>query len=185
MPRPSPLCNRIIASLDYFSVRRVENSGTQVEIAPEVRLMAPTERALKRLLLVEDDPGDVMLARECLTCMDEPIHLDVVEDGVAALAFLRQEPGYLNSMRPDLVIMDLNLPRRDGRMVLKEMKEDDHLRSIPVVVLTTSKSDEDVRAAYQLGGNCYIAKPSGLLEYESVMRKLGDFWLNTVRLPET
>lgn len=155
-----------------------------MDIGAEVRVMSQTARALKRLLLVEDDPGDVTLARECLTGMDEPIHLDVVEDGVAALAFLRQEPGYLNSMRPDLVIMDLNLPRCDGRMVLKEMKEDDRLRSIPVVVLTTSKSDEDVRAAYRLGSNCYIAKPSGLLEYEAVMRKLGEFWLNTARLPE-
>ena len=80
--------------------------------------------------------------------------------------------------------MDLNLPRCDGRMVLKEMKEDDRLRSIPVVVLTTSKSDEDVQAAYRLGGNCYIAKPSSLLEYEEMMRKLGEFWLNTARLPD-
>jgi CheY-like chemotaxis protein len=146
--------------------------------------MAPTERALKRLLLVEDDPGDVTLARECLMGMRDPIHMDVVEDGVAALAYLRQEAGYRNSMRPDLVVLDLNIPKRDGRMVLKEIKEDDGLRSIPVVVLTTSKSDEDIRTAYYLGSNCYIAKPSGLLEYEAVMRKVGEFWLNTARLPE-
>jgi CheY-like chemotaxis protein len=141
-------------------------------------------RAMKRLLLVEDDPGDVMLARNCLCELEEAIHLDVVADGFEALSFLRQEADYRSALRPDLVLLDLNLPRRDGRMVLQEMKEDERLRSIPVIVLTTSKSDEDVRAAYLLGGNCYISKPSGLLEYEAVMRKVGEFWLNTARLPE-
>ncbi|MFH0908025.1 MAG: response regulator [bacterium] len=146
--------------------------------------MNGSRAARKRLLLVEDDPGDVLLARESLGNLRVPLDLDVVEDGASALAFLRHEGAYRHALRPDLILLDLNLPRKDGRDVLQAIKSDERLRAIPVVVLTTSKSESDIRTAYELGANCYISKPPGLKEYESVMERLGDFWLNVARVPE-
>ncbi|HEY8240564.1 MAG TPA: response regulator [Kiritimatiellia bacterium] len=138
-----------------------------------------------RLLLVEDDPGDVVLARESLGSLLVTLDLDVVEDGTEALAFLRREGNYRHARRPDLILLDLNLPRKDGWEVLGSIKSDALLKAIPVVVLTTSKSDGDIRRAYELGANCFITKPPGLSEYESAIRRLGDFWLSVARIPES
>ena len=138
----------------------------------------------RRLLLVEDDPGDVVLARESLGNLQAPLDLDVVESGAEALAYLRREGPHGDAARPDLILLDLNLPGLDGWEVLRAIKSDDRFRSIPVVVLTTTKLESDIRRAYDLGANCFITKPLGLNEYESAIQRLGDFWLNVARMPE-
>jgi CheY-like chemotaxis protein len=135
------------------------------------------------ILLVEDSPGDVMLTREALR--DAKVHnaLHTVRDGVEAMAFLRREPPYADAPRPDLVLLDLNMPRMDGREVLEAIKRDAELRRIPVVVLTTSASDEDVLEAYNLAANCYVTKPVDLDQFLRVIQAIDDFWLTLVRLP--
>lgn len=146
--------------------------------------MNRTLNGRRRLLLVEDDDGDVLLARESLGGLSTPIDLEVVSDGAAALAFLRRNGAEPDGRRPDLILLDLNLPGMSGWEVLRAIKGDVQLHAIPVVVLTTSKSENDIRAAYDLGANCYITKPPGLKEYESAIQRLGDFWLNVARVPE-
>jgi two-component system response regulator len=138
----------------------------------------------KHVLLVEDDAGDVVLARESLSNLQVPLELSVVRDGVEAMYFLRREGAYIDAIRPDFVILDLNLPRMDGWAVLRSVKSDERFKSIPVIVLTTSKSDVDIRAAYQLGANCFISKPPGLVGYEAAMQRLGEFWLHIAKLPD-
>lgn len=138
----------------------------------------------RHVLLVEDDPGDVVLARESLGNLQALLDLAVVEDGASALSYLRREGSYQNATRPDFVILDLNLPRTDGWTVLRFIKRDANLRSVPVIVLTTSKSEVDIRTAYQLGANCFISKPPGLVGYEAAMQRLGEFWLHIAKLPE-
>jgi CheY-like chemotaxis protein len=135
------------------------------------------------ILLVEDNPGDVRLTIEALK--EGKVHnsLSVARDGVEALAFLRRQGTFVRAARPDLILLDLNLPRKDGREVLAEIKEDPSLRRIPVVVLTTSKAEEDVLRTYDLHANCYIAKPVDLEQFISVVRSIDDFWLSVVRLP--
>ncbi|HZI14015.1 MAG TPA: response regulator [Myxococcus sp.] len=135
------------------------------------------------ILLVEDNPGDVRLTIEALK--EGKVHnsLSVARDGVEALAFLRRQGTFVRAARPDLILLDLNLPRKDGREVLAEIKEDPSLRRIPVVVLTTSKAEEDVLRTYDLHANCYIAKPVDLDQFISVVRSIDDFWLSVVRLP--
>ena len=135
------------------------------------------------ILLVEDNPGDVRLTQEALK--DNKMHnnLHVVEDGVEALAFLRKEGQYSGSPRPDLILLDLNLPRKDGREVLAEIKADARLRRIPVVVLTTSKAEEDILRAYDLSANCYITKPVDFEQFIHVVKSIEDFWLAMVKLP--
>jgi len=135
------------------------------------------------ILLVEDNPGDVRLTQEALK--DNKMHnnLHVVEDGVEALAFLRKEGQYSGSPRPDLILLDLNLPRKDGREVLAEIKADARLRRIPVVVLTTSKAEEDILRAYDLSANCYITKPVDFEQFIRVVKSIEDFWLAMVKLP--
>lgn len=135
------------------------------------------------ILLVEDNPGDVRLTIEALKEGKVRNRLSVARDGVEALAFLRRQGAYADAARPDLILLDLNLPRKDGREVLAEIKVDLALRRIPVVVLTTSKAEEDVLRTYDLHANCYIAKPVDLEQFISVVRSIDDFWLSVVRLP--
>ena len=135
------------------------------------------------ILLVEDNPGDVRLTQEALRSEMVRNHLNVVSDGAEALAFLRREAKYADAPRPNVVLLDLNLPRKNGYDVLAEMKTDESLKHIPVVVLTTSQSDEDILKAYRLHANCYIAKPVRLDQFFEAVRSLQDFWLTTVELP--
>jgi len=136
------------------------------------------------ILLVEDNPGDVRLTQEVLK--EGRIHnrLNVVGDGVEAMDYLHRRGAHVDAPPQDLVLLDLNLPRKSGREVLEEMKSDPVLRRIPVVVLTTSASEVDVLAAYDLHANCYITKPVDLSQFEAVVRSIEDFWLAIVRLPE-
>lgn len=135
------------------------------------------------ILLVEDNPGDVRLTIEGLKEGKVRNTLSVVEDGVEALAFLRKEGKYVNAVRPDLILLDLNLPKKDGREVLTEIKSDENLRNIPVVVLTTSKAEQDILKAYSLHANCYITKPVDLDQFISVVESIEDFWFSIVKLP--
>ncbi|KFE71175.1 response regulator [Hyalangium minutum] len=135
------------------------------------------------ILLVEDNPGDVRLTIEALKEGKVRNNLSVVKDGVEALAFLRREGTFAGATRPDLILLDLNLPKKDGREVLAEIKDDGTLRRIPVVVLTTSKAEEDILRTYDLHANCYITKPVDLEQFISVVRSIDDFWLSVVRLP--
>jgi len=135
------------------------------------------------VLLVEDDPGDVDLTRELLTQEKVVVNLHVVGDGVEALAYLRREGRYHDAVRPDVVLLDLNMPRKDGREVLHDLKQDDHLKTIPVVVLTTSDAERDILKSYELGANCYVTKPVGLTQFARVVSAIEDFWFTVVRLP--
>jgi two-component system, chemotaxis family, response regulator Rcp1 len=135
------------------------------------------------LLLVEDNPGDVELTREALDEARVHNRLSVVGDGVEALAFLRRQGAHAAAPRPDLVLLDLNLPRKDGREVLAEIKRDPELRRIPVVVLTTSEAEKDVLGAYDLYASAYIVKPVDLDQFLSVVRSIEGFWLSVVTFP--
>jgi CheY-like chemotaxis protein len=135
------------------------------------------------ILLVEDSPSDVALTREALKEAKVLNQLHVVKDGVAALAFLRQQPPYASKPRPDLILLDLNLPKKDGREVLAEIKEDGDLKLIPVVVLTTSRAEEDVIRSYNLHANAYVTKPVDLTQFLEVVRSFEQFWLAVVTLP--
>ena len=135
------------------------------------------------VLLVEDDPGDVLMTREAFADNKVRNRLTVVSDGEEALAYLRREGQYADAVRPDLILLDLNLPRRDGREVLAEIKADEALHSIPVVVLTTSQSDEDILRSYQLHANAYVTKPVDFDQFIKVVRQIDDFFLTVVKLP--
>ncbi len=136
------------------------------------------------VLLVEDTPGDVRLTLEAFRAANQTIRLHVVVDGVEALAFLRREGAHARAPRPDVILLDLNLPRMDGREVLARIKADDALRTIPIVILTTSEAETDIERSYQLNANCYLTKPVRLDRFESVVRSINDFWLTKVRLPQ-
>lgn len=135
------------------------------------------------ILLVEDNPGDARLARQGLRQCRFPNNLHIVEDGVKAMAFLHHEGEYAMVPRPDLILLDLNMPRKDGLEVLREIKQDEHLKKIPVVILTTSKAAEDIDKSYSLHANCYVSKPLDLLQFLDVVRSIEDFWFGTVKLP--
>ena len=135
------------------------------------------------ILLVEDNPGDVRLTREALKEGKVLNNLHVVEDGVEAMAFLHREGKYADAPRPDVILLDLNLPRKDGREVLAEVKADHDLRRIPVVVLTVSNANEDILETYDLHANCYITKPIDLDQFIKVVKAIEDFWLTIVKLP--
>ena len=135
------------------------------------------------VLLVEDSPGDVRLTREALKDAKVQISLHVVSDGMEAMAFLQRTEAHVLAPRPDLILLDLNLPRKDGREVLREIKESETLRSIPVVILTTSASEKDVLRSYQLHANCYISKPVDLEGFLTVVQSIDNFWLSVVKLP--
>lgn len=135
------------------------------------------------ILLVEDNPGDVLLTKEALKAGKMHNNLSVVSDGEQAMAFLRKEGEFKDAPRPDFILLDLNLPKKDGREVLAELKSDPDLKRIPVVVLTTSKAEEDIIKSYNLHANCYITKPVGLEKFIEVVRTLENFWLEIVKLP--
>ena len=136
-----------------------------------------------QILLVEDNPGDVRLTREVLKDGRINNALNVVEDGVEAMAFLRHEGAYADAEQQDLVLLDLNLPKKDGREVLAEMKADPTLRRIPVIILTSSSAELDILGAYDLHANCYITKPVDLDQFTKVVRSIEGFWLSIVKLP--
>lgn len=135
------------------------------------------------ILLIEDNPGDARLAREALRDAKVRNNLSWVPDGVEGMAYLKRQGKYGQSPRPDLILLDLNLPRKDGREVLSEIKADESLRRIPVVILTTSQAEEDILRAYHLNANCYITKPVDLEQFMKVVKTIEDFWLTIVKLP--
>ena len=135
------------------------------------------------ILLVEDNPGDIRLTREALDEGRLWNKLAVARDGVEAMSYLRRQGAYTSAPPPDLILLDLNLPRKDGREVLAEIKADENLKRIPVVVLTTSQAEEDVLKAYGLHANCYITKPVDFARFASVVQSIEDFWFAVVRLP--
>jgi chemotaxis family two-component system response regulator Rcp1 len=134
------------------------------------------------VLLVEDDPGDVLIAREALRAGKLSARLDVVSDGVEAIAYLRQQDGYADATRPDLILLDLNLPRKSGHEVLAEVKADESLRRIPVVVLSTSLATEDIVKSYDLHANVYVAKPVDFNQFTDVIRHIDDFFTTVAQL---
>jgi chemotaxis family two-component system response regulator Rcp1 len=136
-----------------------------------------------QLLLVEDNPGDVRLTRETLKDVKLMVDLHVVGDGVEAMAFLRRQGPYVNAPRPDLVLLDLNLPKKDGREVLAEIKSDPDLKRIPVVVLTISTAEEDILKSYNLYANAYVSKPLNLEQFAKITKAIEDFWFTIVKLP--
>ena len=135
------------------------------------------------VLLVEDSPGDIRLTQEALKDAKVHINLRVARDGIDAMAFLMREGEYTTAPRPDLILLDLNLPRKDGREVLKEIKENPELKSIPVVILTTSASEADILRSYMLHAHCYITKPVNLDGFLTVVKSIDSFWLSIVKLP--
>jgi chemotaxis family two-component system response regulator Rcp1 len=138
-----------------------------------------------QILSVEDNPGDVRLIVEALKEVKIRSHLSVVEDGVEAMEFLNREGKYSNAPRPDLILLDLNLPKKNGREVLADIKQDRDLCVIPVVILTSSKAEQDVVQSYKLHANCYVTKPVELDQFLNVIKDISEFWLTTVRLPST
>ena len=135
------------------------------------------------ILMVEDSVTDVLMMREALMQATLPNRLHVVEDGVEALAYLRGEGSYTGTPRPNLILLDLNLPRKDGREVLTEIKTDPKLKSIPIVILTSSTAEEDVLRAYGLHANCYVPKPVDFLSFAKVVSSIEEFWIRVARLP--
>ena len=138
----------------------------------------------KEVLLVEDSPGDVRLTQEAFRDANTSVHLHVASDGVEAMAFLKREGPHVNAPRPDLILLDLNLPKMDGREVLAHIKKDDTLKTIPTVILTTSDAEVDVAKSYQLQANCYLSKPVQLDAFEGLVKSINDFWLTKVKLPQ-
>ena len=154
-------------------------------------MTAGGDGVLMDVLLVEDSPGDVRLTQEVFRdanmsahLPNMSIHLHVASDGVEAMAFLRRQGSNVHAPRPDLILLDLNLPKMDGREVLVHIKEDDSLKLIPTVILTTSVAEEDIVKSYQLQANCYLSKPVQLEAFESLVKSINDFWLTTVKLPQ-
>jgi two-component system, chemotaxis family, response regulator Rcp1 len=149
---------------------------------------AMTDYVIQRpaeILLVEDNPGDARLAIEALKEAQVRNNLHIVPDGVEAMAFLHSEGRYAEAVRPDVILLDLNLPKKDGRAVLAEVKANPHLKCIPVIILSSSQAEEDIIGTYNLHANCYINKPLNLDKFIAVMRSIETFWLTTVTLPPT
>jgi chemotaxis family two-component system response regulator Rcp1 len=142
------------------------------------------EDMLKEVLLVEDNPGDVRLTREAFRDFDKTVRLHVAVDGVDAMAFLRHEGVHVHAPRPDFILLDFNLPKMDGREVLACIKNDEKLKTIPTIILTTSDAEVDVAKSYQLQANCYLVKPVQLDEFENLVRSISDFWLTKVKLTQ-
>lgn len=141
------------------------------------------DRQPVEILLIEDNPGDVRLTEEAFKETDVPNRISVAKDGVEALAMLQRRPPYTNAVAPDIILLDLNLPRMDGRELLADLKRDPDLAHTPIVVLTTSNAPADIRQAYELGGNCFVTKPVDLDEFMDVVRAIEAFWLRVVTLP--
>jgi len=138
----------------------------------------------KQVLLIEDSPGDVRLTQEIFSGANPSIQIHVATDGVEAMAFLRQEGVHINSPRPGLILLDLNLPKMDGWEVLALIKDNERLKSIPTVILTTSAAEVDIARSYQLQANCYVVKPGQLEAFESLVKSINDFWLTKAKLPQ-
>jgi chemotaxis family two-component system response regulator Rcp1 len=138
----------------------------------------------RTVLLVEDSPGDVRLTKEAFRDADPEIDLRVVVDGVEAMTYLKRQGVHVDAPRPDFILLDLNLPKMDGREVLAHIKEDDDLKTIPTVILTTSDAEADIVTSYKLQANCYLSKPVQLEEFESLVKSINDFWLTRVKLPQ-
>jgi two-component system response regulator len=138
---------------------------------------------MTEILLVDDNPGDIDLTSEVLAHSGCPSHIHAVADGVEATAFLRREGKYANALPPDFVILDLSLPKKDGRAVLAEIKADPVLRKIPIAVFSTSEAQQDIMRSYELGANCYVTKPGNLQGYIAAVTSIGEFWFGLVRLP--
>ena len=136
-----------------------------------------------QVLQVEDSPGDVRLTQEAFHDANMSIKLHVATDGVEAMAFFRREGAHVHAPRPDLVLLDLNLPKMDGREVLAHIKRDESLKTIPIVILTTSGAEADIVKSYQLQANCYLSKPVQLDAFQSLVKSINDFWLTKVKLP--
>ena len=136
------------------------------------------------LLLVEDSPGDVRLTQEAFRDANQEIRLHVAWDGAEAMAFLNRQGANINAPRPDLILLDLNLPKMDGRQVLAQIKEDANLKTIPTVILTTSVAEADIDKSYRLQANCYLNKPVELEAFEALVKSINDFWLTRVKLPQ-
>jgi len=136
------------------------------------------------VLLVEDSPGDVRLTQEAFRGANTAVHLHVASDGVDAMAFLRHEGSHRSSPRPDLILLDLNLPKMDGREVLAHIKGNADLKTIPTIILTTSDAEADIARSYQLQANCYLTKPVELDTFESLVRSINEFWITRVKLPQ-
>ena len=145
--------------------------------------LTPVGSAPVEILLVEDNPGDVELTREALRDTKLHMRLSVASDGVEALAFLRRTGAHADAPRPDLILLDLNLPRKDGRGVLAEVKQDPSLANIPVVVLTSSQAEADIARAYELHANCYVTKPVDLEQFVKIVQSIEQFWFTVVKLP--
>jgi chemotaxis family two-component system response regulator Rcp1 len=137
-----------------------------------------------QVLLVEDSPGDVRLTREAFRGVRLAVTLHVATDGLDAMAFLRHEGPHAQAPRPELILLDLNLPKMDGREVLARIKEDEGLKAIPTLVLTTSEAEADIATSYQLSANCYLCKPVQFDAFESLVKSINDFWLTKARLPQ-
>lgn len=150
---------------------------------PSSQMSTRINRAPVRILLVEDNPGDVRLTQEAFREARVLVDLTVASDGIEAMDMLKRRGPYADFKRPDLILLDLNLPRKNGRELLTEIKADDELRRIPVIVMTTSKAEQDIHRAYNLNANCYITKPVDLEEFLNVVRSIEDFWLTIVTLP--
>jgi chemotaxis family two-component system response regulator Rcp1 len=148
--------------------------------------MKPTETddMTIEVLLVEDSPGDVRLTQEAFRDSGKPVRLHLASDGVEAMAFLRGEGVYADAPRPDLILLDLNLPKMDGREVLKEIKKDRNLKTIPTIILTTSDDEADVLVSYQLQANCYLRKPAHWDAFDNLVRSINAFWLTRAKLPQ-
>jgi CheY-like chemotaxis protein len=136
------------------------------------------------VLLIEDSPGDVRLTKEAFHDVGISVHFHVAMDGVEAMAFLKREGAHADAPRPDFILLDLNLPKMDGREVLARIKKDASLKTIPTVILTTSAAETDVANSYQLQANCYLTKPVQLDEFEALVKSINDFWLSNVKLPQ-
>ena len=136
------------------------------------------------VLLVEDSPGDIRLTQEAFQDCGKPVRLHLANDGIEAMAFLRREGRYADAPRPDLILLDLNLPRMDGREVLREIKKDPDLKIIPTIVLTTSDDEADVMISYQLQANCYLRKPAHWDAFNNLMQSINAFWLTKAKLPQ-
>jgi two-component system response regulator len=135
------------------------------------------------VLMVEDDPGDAELTQELLEEVDFAVNVNVVDDGVKAVAYLRHEGDYTWAVRPDLILLDLNLPRKDGREVLQEIKNDHNLKHIPVIILTTSDADDDILKSYKLGASAFITKPVSLEQFTKIVDSIQNFWFTVVKFP--
>jgi two-component system, chemotaxis family, response regulator Rcp1 len=143
-----------------------------------------TDGSTIEVLLVEDSPGDVRLTQEAFRDSGKPVRLHLASDGVEAMAFLRSEGIYADAPRPDLILLDLNLPKMDGREVLKEIKRDRNLATIPTIILTTSDDEADVLISYQLQANCYLRKPAHWDAFDNLVRSINAFWLTRAKLPQ-